>query len=157
WTLDESTGTTAADASGRGNTGTITGATFTASGKVGGARDFTASGSKVAVGLNGFNFTEGTIAFWYRPLYSTNNTCGVGPSMVIVGPDISPHGRIPIGNSQEFQPVRINHLSAPQDPLSATHLTANTWYHLAYTWNATAGEQKYYLNGALDPAGTGTW
>src|SRR5262249_31624527 len=91
WQLEESTGTTTAAASGHGNTGTITGATFTPSGKVGGARDFTASGSKVAVGLSGFNFTQGTIAFWYRPFYSTNNTVGVGHSMVIVGPDTFTH------------------------------------------------------------------
>ena len=40
WGFDETTGTTAADASGQSNTGTITGATHSAAGKFGGALSF---------------------------------------------------------------------------------------------------------------------
>ncbi len=49
YSFDEGAGTTVADASGSGNTGTLAGATWTGSGKINGALSFNGTSSRVDV------------------------------------------------------------------------------------------------------------
>jgi hypothetical protein len=69
WGFDEPSGSTATDASGKGNTGTITSATRTASGRFGGALSFNGSNSWVTIpDANTLDLTTGmTMEAWVRP------------------------------------------------------------------------------------------
>lgn len=63
--LDEGTGTTTADISGNGNTGTISGATWVV-GKYGQALSFDGSDDYITAGSSAlFDLPNGTITFWY--------------------------------------------------------------------------------------------
>src|SRR6185436_12673843 len=67
--FDEGTGSTTADASGNGNTGTITDATWTTSGKFGGALVFDGSSALVTIAdAPGLNLTTAmTLMAWVKP------------------------------------------------------------------------------------------
>ena len=69
WGFSEGTGGTTADASGNGNTGTITGATWTAQGRHGNALSFNGTGNVVRVASSAsLNLTTGmTLSAWVRP------------------------------------------------------------------------------------------
>jgi Concanavalin A-like lectin/glucanases superfamily/Fibronectin type III domain/Viral BACON domain len=69
WGFDETSGTTAADASGRGNTGTLNGPARSASGKFGGALSFDGVNDWVTVAdANVLDLTTGmTMEAWVRP------------------------------------------------------------------------------------------
>jgi hypothetical protein len=149
WKLDEASGTTASDSSGRGNHGTISGAGFVADGRIGGARSIGGSNSAISVPLSGENFTRGTIALWYRPNYSTSSTAGIDHPIITIGPDAWSAGKIGIFNNREWDDLRVAHDRAGTDLTSQTVLPANTWVHIAYTWDAAAGTKALYLDGKL--------
>ncbi|MFH1718232.1 MAG: LamG-like jellyroll fold domain-containing protein [Planctomycetota bacterium] len=76
WTFDEGSGSTAADSSGNGNTGTLNGPVeWTADGKIGGAMKFTGPYNYVLVQNNAkLNPTRQiTIAAWVNPSWTGNN------------------------------------------------------------------------------------
>ena len=67
WSLDENAGTTAADNSGYGNDGTISGATWTA-GKFGSAENFDGAGDNINVGNdNSLLVTPVSVEAWIKP------------------------------------------------------------------------------------------
>ena len=74
WGFDEASGSTVADKSGKGNIGTITGATRTAAGKFGGALAFTGTGKWVTVpDSTSLHLTTGlTIEGWVNPTANGN-------------------------------------------------------------------------------------
>ena len=153
--FDEGSGSTAIDSSGGGNSGTIVGATWV-NGKSGQALDFKNSGNYVSVNIpSNFNFNEGTISFWYKPNYDTNNTIGVIHTLFIVGPNSYTAGRVQIWNNREYQPIRISHVT---DILSYTHLSVGNWYQIVYTWDSASGQKNYYLNGIANvSASSSSW
>ncbi len=69
WGFSEGSGGTTADASGNGNTGTITGATWTAQGRYGNALSFNGTSNVVRVPSSAsLNLTTGmTLSAWIRP------------------------------------------------------------------------------------------
>ena len=69
WSFDAGTGTTAADATGKGHTGTISGATWSATGKNGGALSFDGVNDWVTVAdANDLDLTSGmTLSAWVNP------------------------------------------------------------------------------------------
>jgi hypothetical protein len=69
WGFDEASGSTATDASGKGNTGTITSATRTTSGRFGSALSFNGTNSWVTIpDANTLDLTTGmTMEAWVRP------------------------------------------------------------------------------------------
>ncbi len=163
WAFDEGSGSTALDSSGGGDSGAFIGnpgPSWTA-GIFGDALTFTNTSSYVAIPLpSQFNFSQGTISFWYKPNYNTNNTAGVGHDLITVsGSDGNPNGlgAISIFNNQGYQPMRVNNAAAPSALLSYTQLSSGIWYQVAYTWNSASGTQVYYLDGAADTAASGTW
>lgn len=64
WKLDEGTGTTATDSSGGGNNGTISGATWTGSGKFGNGLDFEVGNSPEVFINHNFDSADVTITAW---------------------------------------------------------------------------------------------
>ena len=150
--FNESSGTTTADVSGHGITGTlVNGATFTTAGKYGnalaldGVNDYVDLGNPAALHLTG----SMTVSAW---IYAT---AFPGDDAAVVSDRISGNlgfqldttvdtGRRTIGfkltNSAGVDMIRYG----------ATTLQTNTWYHIAGVYDAAAQTLHVYLNGQLD-------
>ena len=142
WKLDETSGTTVADASGSGNTGTITGGATWVTGKVGGALSFDGvNGSvtcgSVGPGLGGGGNTKHTVAAWVKVNALPANRAWI---MVLgnAGPG-SHHWTIDRTGKTQFGAWGGNAVQ----PV----LPVGQWRHVAITFDGT--NLKSYVNGAL--------
>jgi hypothetical protein len=153
YAFDAGSGTTVADISGNGNTGTISGATWTNAGKYGNALVFDGSSALVTINdASSLDLTTGMTleawvntfqvgAFWQDVIYKDNvdyyleATGNLPPYTVPAG-----GGTYGGGNANVF---------------GVTELTTNTWTHLALTYNGAS--LLFYVNGvqvgALTTAG----
>jgi hypothetical protein len=124
-------GTSAADGSGNGNTGTIVGATWTTSGRFGSALSFDGSGDRV-VGPTVTLGTQFTFTAWiYNPSnsnYETIVTAGIQRDFFLRSGRL----RFDTGTERNF--------NGPQ-------LSTNTWHHVAVVYNGST--LTAYLNGAV--------
>lgn len=78
WRMDEGSGTKTYDATDNGNHGTITGASWTASGKFGSALDFDGSGDVSSISHNAIlTPTNMTILFWLNPDTVSTTQCPI--------------------------------------------------------------------------------
>ena len=141
WGFSEGSGGTTADASGNGNTGTITGASWTAQGRYGNALSFNGTNSVVRVPSSAsLNLTTGmTLSAWIRP------TAAQGGWRTIIqrqadayflhasnGDPLHPAGGGTFGGNVEF-------VGGPTaNPL-------NTWTHLALSYDLAT--LRLYVNG----------
>jgi len=158
WTFDapDMAGVTAYDRSGQGNNGTLTNGPKKVIGKIGQGLDFLSGTSAyVSTAMSGFNFNAGTISFWYKPHYSTDQTT-TAHTFIIVGPNSYTAGAIRIFNNQQYQDIRISHAPA-SDFTSATVLKAENWYNFVYTWDSSTGFRRLYLNNTLDSSASDSW
>jgi len=163
WKFDETSGTTAADSSGNGLNGTLSGAgtgaapTWTA-GRFGNALDFNtpsapaasnANGSLVTVPFNAaFRLNDAfTVSFWYQPDQGFNNSTYPGPMRIgsqnaTTGTNIG-WGFFRNGSSEAVTFKRGNAQPAGG---STTALNPNQWYHIALTHDGT-NNNTLYVNG----------
>jgi glucose/arabinose dehydrogenase len=132
--FNEGTGTTVADASGNGNTGTISGATWTASGKYGSALSFNGSGARVTVNDSAsLHLTTGmTIEAWVYP----TTTSGGWRDVVYKFNDV--YYLDTLRQKAAFGGVGGT-IYAP------SALQVNTWSHLAATYDGVT--KRLYVNG----------
>jgi hypothetical protein len=146
WTLDETSGTTAADSSLLGNHATYQGSpTLGVNGRVSYAVDF--DGSNYAITNQTFvPPSKGTVAFWMRrttAITGRQRFFGVGGDWEIwqdpdgiVRCDLGGDGNV--GGFKTFTSVGV----------------LGTWYHFAATFDADADTFAIYINGVLDASGS---
>ena len=142
WSFDEPSGPTVADASGRGNPGTISGATRNASGRFGGALAFDGVNDMVTVSdAASLDLTTGmTLEAWVNPsaLGSAWRTAmlkeGGGLSYALYAHDGAGHSAGYIDQGTD------------RDVVSPAALPLNAWSHLAMSYDGTT--MRLYVNGA---------
>jgi dihydrofolate reductase/chitodextrinase len=143
YSFNEGSGTTVADSSGNNNTGTLVSATWSTAGKFGNALSFNGTNARVNIpDAASLHLTAGfTLEAWVNP-----SSAPSGWRDIVYKPndnyflEASTNTNLPGGGVS---------LTNGQEPLvsGGSRLAANTWVHLAMTYDGT--NLKYYLNGAL--------
>lgn len=144
YSFDETSGATVNDASGMGNTGTITNALRTTGGKNGGALKFDGNGDWVTVGDSAsLDLTSRmTIEAWVKPVDLQNWTTIAmkerpgGLSYALYGSD-----------NTNKPPAIYGHLGGDREAAGTSVLPLNTWSHVAGTYDGAY--LKLYVNGNL--------
>jgi glucose/arabinose dehydrogenase len=144
--FNDGSGTSASDASGNGATGAITGASWTASGRFGGALSFDGTDDRVTVGAtSALNLTTGTVQAWVRV-----DTLGRWHGVIAKGnanSDPAHNYAIEITNGNLVNCV-IGNGSSANVVTSTTQVAALQFYHLACTWDGA--QLRLYINGVLN-------
>ena len=148
--VDEGTGTTAADSSGHGNTGTVVGSlTWTTDGKLGDALQFPASGyvdcgsnSSLALG------DAVSMAAWINVgALSIDHKVGGNQNNFNGGYKMSVYSN----NKVEFE-IRTSDNAAVlnRDEPGGTVFEVGVWYHVLGVYSQKDGALRTYVNGVLD-------
>ena len=141
YSFDEGTGTTVADSSGNGNTGTISNATWT-TGKYGSALSFNGTSARVNIANStSLQLSSGmTLEAWVNPASVTN----AWRDVIYKGND----NYYLEGTSANGPPDGGGTFGgASADAFGSGALPTNTWSHLAVTYDNTA--LRLYVNGIL--------
>ena len=144
YTFDETSGTTAADSSGSGNTGTLTNMTGTewTTGRIGGALNFDGSNDRITVPIAALDgATAFSAALWINlnpagEMYWLSVANAAATNELLVG-------RVADGDFRWYW----NHGVKP-DPFSTTSWTS-TWKHLVLTRPSAGNLMNIYVDGSL--------
>ena len=142
WGFDEASGASVTDASGRGNTGTVTGATRTTAGRLGSALTFDGVNDWVTVpDAASLDLTNrATLEAWVYPtaLGGTWRTALLKeqPGQLVYALYANNDVSRPSGHLYTTSDLFTNGTAA---------LPLNTWSHLAMTWDGTT--QRLFVNG----------
>ena len=150
WKMDESTGTTTADASGNGHTGTLTNGPTRATGKIGNAVNFDGINDYISIGSLGGFPAQGTLDFWINSAEMNDYRNPLATGSINVGIRFEENaagafGMVTGDDAGSYMPQPI--LSGMQ---------TNKWYHVAYTWNTTTNTETRYIDGVQIFSGTQT-
>lgn len=144
WKLNEGSGSTARDASGNGNDGTLTSSTWT-TGVLGGAIDFDGSSSYVSIPNDAtLQLTSAmSVTAWIK-----GDAWGSGVSVNAIarkGEDNPNNYQLAIADGQVSFYLDDNDGNGHR---GNTVLSTGRWYHVAATWDGTT--VRIYVNGILD-------
>ena len=152
WPLNDGSGYKAGDSSGNGNTGTITGASWT-TGKKGGALNFNGSSDYAAASttpaLDMVN-TDMTVSAW---IYIAG---GAGTYRIIASKNDglnSPTYEFGISNTNKI--LWYQEFGGSALKFSNTSPSLNQWHQVAFVFNDSAKTGTFYLDGAADGAVSG--
>ena len=145
YAFEEASGATTADQTGLGHTGTISGATRSTLGKNGRALSFDGNADWVTVAdANDLDLTTNmTLEAWVYPT-TTNNVWRAVVAKEL-GNDLA-YGMM-ARSSSPGRPYAVISTTGEQLAQGPTTLPANTWAHLAATYDGSA--LRFYINGAL--------
>jgi hypothetical protein len=151
YAFEEGSGTSAADASGNGLTGTLTNGPTWVAGKYGGAvgldgsNDFVNLGNPSQLQLTG----SMTISAWiYTAAFPGDDAAIVSKR---AGGELGFQLDTTVDKGPRTVGFKLTNSSGGQMfRYGATALQTNTWYHVTGVYNATAGTLDVYLNGQLD-------
>jgi hypothetical protein len=147
--FNEGSGTTTADATGNGHTGTLQGATWTTAGKYGGALSFNGSTSYVDLGNAADLQTTGSMT-WSAWIFATSNPPDDG-QIIAKSNGAGWQLKTTPDTGQHTFGVGVSPTSSSLTQRYSTTVRAlNTWYHVAGVYDATARTLNIYVNGALD-------
>ncbi len=134
--FDEGSGTNVADASGRGNGGTVASGTWTTQGKFGSALTFNGTSTRVTVpNASSLNLTNMTLEAWVYPTAS-----GGWRDVIYRGPNDSYY----LESSSDSGAPATGGVFAPT-LYGPSALALNTWSHLATTYDGQM--LRLYVNG----------
>jgi fibronectin type 3 domain-containing protein len=141
--MDAGSGTTLVDQSGNGNNGTISNATWSASGKFGSALSFNGTNASVTIpDSNSLDATTGlTIEGWVKP-----TTSGGGAFRTMAVKETS--GNLVYGlyvNSDSNRPQSQVTVGAPKLLDGTSAVPTGSWTHLAMTFDGTT--ERLFVNG----------
>jgi YD repeat-containing protein len=150
WKFDEGTGTSAADSSGSGNTGTLLNGPTWTTGQIGaGALTFNGGTGEVAVSasstLANLYATGLTVSAWIKP-----TGAGGGGAGRIVDKDNQGAGWFfSMSGPTVVKFVSDQDAKGVTSLVSSTPISLNTWQHVLATWTGTAGGKNMdiYING----------
>jgi PKD repeat protein len=142
FSFDEGSGTTIADASGTASNGTISGATWASQGKYGKALSFDGVNDWVTVSdTSSLDLTHSmTIEAWVYPTVAPT-----GWRTIVVKEQSGGVVYYLHASSASNQPATGVFIGAEQRLQGGSRLAANTWTHLAATYDGT--RQRLYING----------
>jgi Concanavalin A-like lectin/glucanases superfamily len=158
WKLDESSGTTAADSSGTGNTGTLNNSpTWISSGKINGALSFNGTSQYVGVPDAASLRLAGpwTVSAWVNlnALPPSSHVATISAKQASSGYN---NYELDVNNvngcpSLSWE-VQFDSGGTTYRDCSAATINTGTWYHVAATWDGTT--LSLYANGALGSTAT---
>lgn len=150
WKLDEGSGTTTADSSGSGSTGTLANSPTWSTGRINSALTF--SGNRYVTAGTPSNlanlYTTGmTVSAWINPV-----SAGTGSGGRIVDKSNGGAGwSLKMNGASVVQFAASEFATTDATRNSGSVITLNTWQHVAVTWtgSATATNINLYINGVL--------
>jgi hypothetical protein len=149
YSFNAGSGTTAADSSGSGIPGTLSGAAWTTAGKYGNALSFNGTSSYVNLGNPAALSGTGSMtwAAWVKATGTPpddgqiiSKSSGANGWQFKTSPDTGPH---------TFA-IAVTGSTGSAQRYSSTVRALNTWYHVAAVYNAPARTLDIYVNGVLD-------
>ena len=145
WPMDEASGTTVADVKYSYNA-TATGSTVT-TGVYSYGRYFNGSSYYISTpSITPYNSSR-TVEFWFKPM-ATGSQRGI----LSVGNGVAETAPLWLIVQTSGNLLSVYHGAAYRN--GTTVLTAGTWYHAAYTYNASSNQVVLYLNGKVEYSGT---
>ncbi|MGI8685664.1 MAG: LamG domain-containing protein, partial [Acidimicrobiales bacterium] len=145
WSFDEGAGTVVGDASGKANHGSLSNATWNASGKYGGAVSFNGTNASVLVpDAATLDLTTGmTIEAWVNPSAAMGNSWRT----VVLKEQPGDQVYSLYANGAAGRPTGEVFTNNAKSVAGTASVAANTWTHLATTYDGA--NLRLYVNGVL--------